>query len=306
MSKQSTVETIKSSPYILSNVGIELLNCGPTRSTGFSIASFKSGDVYTEDYSRYYYIFIVLKGKIALSCKLFNNVDIDSNRMVFVPKDSFFRINIERDSEIMSFAFTTTIIRTDKEILNYFCTHARKFKYSFHALPLCHEMQMVVDLIRDQILSKRVKTTEICEAWNALFFHTVQTFYERSKVVAFMRPLFSSSINFETFIENNYIESAGNVSYLIELSGIPAARFHSLFFEKFGMTAKTWLDQKAKTRINMMASMENMTVTDMAKVFHVSTQRFCGLCRRLFDCTPRELIEKKRQNNNSDNMKDRK
>lgn len=281
-------------PCVLSGVGVELLNCGPTRSTGFSVATLHKDEEYRDDLSRYYYIIVVLQGRINLTCKLFRNCEIEQSNMVFVPKDSFFRIIANEDSEIMAFAFTTTIIRTDKEVLNYFCTHARKFKYSFHKLKLCTDMSLVIDLIRRQLLSGKIKGTDICEAWNTLFFNTVQTFYDRAKVVAFMRPLLSTSINFRTFIENNYIESAGNVTYLIELSGIPASRFHALFGENFGMTAKSWLDNKARQRIQSMASMENVTVTDMAKVFKVSTQRFCGLCRRLFDCTPRELIGRSR------------
>lgn len=296
MGKQEAIN-LTTSPRVLNDVGVELLNCGPTRSTGFSIATFLSGDEYREELSRYYYIFVVLKGRISLSCKLFRNIEIESHNMVFVPKDSYFVIKAIEDAELMSFAFTTTIIRTDKEILTYFCTHARKFKYTFHKLKLCNDMELVTNLIRSQLMSKKIVGTDICEVWNTLFFNTIQSFYSRSKVVAFMRPLLSSSINFKTFIENNYIESQGNVSYLIELSGIPAARFHSLFFETFGMTAKTWLDSKAKYRILAMAAAENVTVTDMAKVFKVSTQRFCGLCRRLFECTPRELIARERITN---------
>lgn len=298
MSKQGTINATKS-PHVLSGSGIELLNCGPTRSTGFSLTNFLSDSEYREDSSRFYYIFVVLKGKISLSCKLYHHAKIESGDLVFVPKNSFFQIKTIEDAEILVFAFTTTIIRTDKEILNYFCTHARKFKYSFHKLKMCNEMQMVVDVIKSQLLSKKLRNCDICEAWNTLFFNTLQTFYERSEVVAFMRPLFSSSTNFKTFIENNYIESAGNVSYLIKLSGIPPARFHSLFYDKFGMTAKSWLDSKARKRIQAMAAMDDVTVTEMAKVFKVSTQRFCGLCRRLFKCTPGELIKRESEKRKS-------
>lgn len=297
MSKQKSTNTTKMTPCILYNRGIELLNCGPTLSTGFSIADFKAEELYDEVTARFNYIFVVLKGKINLSCKLFTNVTIGTRQMVFVPKDSFFKIRTIEHAEIMCFAFTTTIIRTDKEALKYFCKNARKFKNTSCVLNLCHEMQQVVDMISQQILSGKIESPNICEAWNTLFFHTVQIFYEPLKVVAFLRPLYNSAINFEFFIENNYMESAGNVSYLIELSGIPAARFHSLFAEKFGMTAKAWLDKKAKNRIQLMASSENITVSEMAKVFNVSTQRFCGLCRRLFDCTPRELIARKQLEN---------
>ena len=110
-----------------------------------------------------------------------------------------------------------------------------------------------------------------------------------------MRPLLSTSIDFKTFIENNYIQSGGNVTSLIDLSGIATSRFHSLFQENFGMTAKNWLDMKARQRILAMASTEGITVTDIAKVFKVSTQRFYGLCRRLFECSPRELIQREQK-----------
>lgn len=297
--RKQKANNITKSPYVLSGVGIELLNCGPTRSTGFSVADLRKGEEYIEECSRYYYVFVVLKGTIRLSCKLFQYKEIETDNMIFVPKDSFFKIQAQENTRVLTFAFTTTIIRTDRDILNYFCRHARKFNYNFNQLKLCDEMQMVISLIENQLLSKKMKNTEICDTWNSLFFHTIQTFYDRSKVVAFMRPLFSSSINFETFIESNYIESAGNVSYLIELSGITASRFHSLFLEKFGMTAKTWLDKKAAQRIQALAAVEGITVTDMAKVFKVSTQQFCGLCRRLFDCTPGELIIREQKNKNN-------
>lgn len=289
---------------VLSNKGFELLNKGQNRSTGFSIATFNEAETYEEKLSRFYYILIILRGKIRLSCKLYMNKEINTDTMVFVPKDSSFKLSALEDAEVMFFAFTTTIIRTDKEILNYFCTHARKFNYTFNTLGVGDEMKLVIELIRTQLLSKKIKSPEICEAWNTLVINTIQTFYHRSKVVAFMRPIFSSSIDFETFIENNYIESAGNVSYLIELSGIPPARFHSLFFEKYGMTAKTWLDEKARRRILAMAVTEHVTVTDMAKVFKVSTQRFCGLCRRLFQCTPGELIKQERGKEQQERISD--
>lgn len=279
---------------VLSDKGTELLNWGHNRSTGFSIAAFNKGETYEDDFSRFYYILIILKGKIKLSCKLYLNKIIDVDTMAFIPKDSPFKLSAVENAEVMFFAFTTTIIRTDKDVLNYFCIHARKFNYTFNTLRVESEMKLVIEVIRTQLLSKKIKNPEICEAWNTLIIHTIQTFYHRSKVVAFMRPIFSSSINFETFIENNYIESAGNVSYLIELSGITPARFHSLFFEKYGMTAKAWLDSKARHRILAMAATEHVTVTDMAKVFKVSTQRFCRLCRRLFECTPGELIQRER------------
>ena len=293
MNKSKISRTNKHST-ILSLQGVELLNCGATRSTGFSIVTLKKGEEYNDTQSQFYFIIVVLRGRIKISCKLYSHVQVPDNYMIFVPKDSYLKLQSMTDCEILFFAFSTTIIRTQKDMLQFFCKNARKFKYSSNTLMVNEEMRMVIDLISKQLLSKKIKATEICEAWNTLFFHTIQTFYDRSKVVEFMRPIFSSAINFESFIENNYIESAGNVTYLIELSGIPAARFHSLFYEKYGMTAKSWLDSKARHRILMMAAFENMTVTDMAKVFKVSTQHFCGLCRRLFGCTPSELIARER------------
>ena len=275
---------------ISSNIGIELLNCGPTRTTGFSLANFEKGQKYEDKTGQLNYILVIFSGGIKLSCKLFHNKVLDRNMMVFVPKDSTYSFDVEKDTEMMFFAFSTTIIRTDKEILNYFCVNARKFKCVFNALTISSEMKLVVEMIRSQLLSKKLKNVDVCDVWNSLFFHTVQSFYSRSEIINFLRPIFSSSIDFKMFVESNYIESAGNVTSLIQLSGIPYARFHALFYEKYGMTAKAWLDEKARNRILLMSQQEHITVTDMAKVFNVSTQRFCGFCRRLFGCTPRELI----------------
>ena len=281
---------------ISSNMGVELLNCNTNRTTGFSLANFEKGQRYEDNTDQLNFILILFSGKIKLSCKLFCNKVLDESMMVFIPKGSSFFFDVEMDSEIMFFAFTTTIIRTDKELLNYFCVNARKFKTRFTALTVTKEMKLVVEMIRSQLVSKKNRNTDICDVWNSLFFHTIQSFYSRSEIINFLRPILSSSIDFKMFVESNYIESAGNVSYMIQLSGIPYTRFHALFYEYFGMTAKAWLDEKARNRILLMSRQDHITVTDMAKVFNVSTQRFCGLCRRLFGCTPRELIAQEQTN----------
>ena len=275
---------------ISSNVGVEQISTGPTRTTGFSATTFEKGQEYEDKNAQMNYILIIFTGRCKVSCDLYNNKRIEKETMIFFPKNSFFRMVAEKETEAMLFGFSTTIVRTDKDLLNYFCVNARKFKHEVNTLYISSGMQKVLDLIHFQLLSQKMKKADICETWNSLFFHTIQSFYNRSEIVSFLHPLFSTEADFETFIESNYIESAGNVSVLIQLSGIPYARFHALFFEKYGMTAKAWLDKKARSRILLMASQDTTTVTDMAKMFNMSTQRFCAFCRRLFECTPRELL----------------
>ena len=285
---------------ISSNVGVEQFSTGPTRTTGFSATTFDKGQEYEDKNTRMNYILIIFSGRVKIFCDLYNNKKVEKATMIFFPKNTFFRMVAEKESEVMLFGFSTTIVRTDKDLLNYFCVNARKFKDEVNTLYISEEMQKVLDLIYFQLLSQKMKKADICETWNSLFFHTIQSFYTRSEIISFLHPLFSTEANFETFIESNYIESAGNVTALIQLSGIPYARFHALFFEKYGMTAKAWLDEKARNRIILMASEDNTTVTDMAKMFNMSTQRFCAFCRRLFECTPRDLLARYRDKKQSD------
>lgn len=275
---------------ISKNIGIEITKTDATRTSGFALISLTEGKIYTEKNTQLFYVILLLEGDIMYTCKSCSNRLIKGGTMIFLPKDSILAIKAITDAEMIFFGFSTPIIRNDKEILDYYCKESHKVEYTFNTLSMKECMLKVADLIRFQLQSKKLKNKNISEVWNALFFHTVQSFYTKQQIVGFFRPLFNGMADFETFIESNYISSRGNVSRLIELSGLPPTKFYKTFVEHYGITAKIWLDNKMRNKIIELASNPSVTVGNIALEFGLITPRFCTLCRRLFGKTPKEVI----------------
>ena len=230
-----------------------------------------------------------------LSCKFCSNKTMQAGTMLFIPKEYSFTIKSLQSAEFIIFGFSTTIIRNDKELLDYCCKEAQVGEYNLTTLPIKEGMEKLVDLYYFQLASKKLKNNNVCEVWNSLFFHTLQSFYSKQQIVTLLRPLFNALYDFESFIETNYISSRGNVSRLIELSGLPPTKFYKLFFERYGITAKIWLDNKMKNKILELASHPSVTVGEIALEFGLITPRFCTLCRRLFGKTPTQVISEVQQ-----------
>lgn len=280
---------------ISKNTGIEITKTDATRTSGFALVYLLSNKVYSEKNTNLFYVILLLDGELMFSCKTCSNKILKKGNMAFIPKDSILALKALQDSEFIFFGFSTAIIRNDKELLDFYCNEAHKNEYTFNTLPINTAMTKVVDLVYFQLKSKRIKNKNISEIWNSLFFHTIQAYYSKHQVVNFFRPILNGLSDFESFIENNYISSRGNVSRLIELSGMPPAKFYKLFDEHYGTTAKLWLDNKMKNKILELASNSNISVGEMALEFGLITPRFCTLCRRLFHITPKELIARVQQ-----------
>ena len=263
--------------------------------TGFADILVEKDELYKEDYTRHYIILIVRKGKVLLTCKLYHNKVIQEGTMAFIPKGGKFSLQGLSDAQLLMFAFTTTIIRSDKEMLDYFCTHASKKDYTFNTLPICSAMNDLMTLISKQIHEKRLKHSGICHVWNSYFFHIMSSYYKRDEITAFMRPIISAGADFESFIENNYLEAGGNVSRLIALSGLSVQTFKTRFKALYGMTAKQWLDMKFKGQFIHYAVDENMIPSQIAQELAVTPRQLNRFCRRIWGLTPGEATEKMRK-----------
>ena len=68
--------------------------------------------------------------------------------------------------------------------------------------------------------SKKVKIPQVCTSWNMTIFVTFTSFYKRSELLEFFRPIMSTTTDFRSFVENNFLEAEGNVSKLRKLSGL--------------------------------------------------------------------------------------
>ena len=260
--------------------------------TGFADVIINKEEVYADLNTSHYYIVMIISGEVNISCKLYRNKLIKSGTMAFIPRGSKMVIRAVADTNILQFGFTTTIIRTDMEMLEYFCTHAGKKDYTFNTLPICSALNDLLKLIGAQIHEKKLKHSGICHVWNTYFFHMMVAYYNKDEITAFMRPIISGAADFKSFIENNYLEADGNVSKLIALSGLSRMTFKTRFKASYGMTAKQWLDQRYKEQIVEHAAEKNTGPSHIAHQMLITPQRFNRLCHRLWGVTGSELIRR--------------
>ena len=260
--------------------------------TGFADIIIKRDEWYQELSTKHYFILFIKKGSILLSTKLYHNKVIKEQTMAFVSKGGKFAFRAMEDTEMIMFAFTTTIIRSDKEMLDYFCTHAGKRDYTFNTLPICKAMEDLLNLIHTQIHEKKLKNSGICHVWNTYFFHIMSSYYEKNEITAFMRPILAGGADFESFIENNYLEAGGNVSRLIALSGLSTATFNNKFFSIYGMKPKKWLDEKIKNTIIEMAQDGVVTPSLIARELELSPQRLNDLTNRFWNTSAGEVVKR--------------
>lgn len=260
--------------------------------TSFANITIKKGNVYTDHCTSHFYIVIIMSGEVTISCKLYQNRLVKTATMAFIPRNGEMHIKANCDSNILLFGFTTTIIRSDKELLEYFCTNAGKKNYTFNTLSICESMNDFLKLITAQIHDKKLKHSGICHLWNTYFFHIMIAYYKKDEITAFLRPIISGGADFKSFIENNYLEAEGNVSRLIILSGLSAITFKTRFKAIFGMTAKNWLDERMKEQILLHAAEKNMGTNQMAYTMKMLPQKLNRICHRFWGITTGEVIRR--------------
>lgn len=260
--------------------------------TGFADILIEKGEHYIDLDTKHNYIIMIMSGEVSTSCKLYHNKLIGAGNMTFIPKGSKMLLKAVEETNIIMFGFTTTIIRTDVEMLEYFCTHAGRKSYRFNTLSICDTMNDFLMLIGKLLHEKRLRHSGICHVWNTYFFHMLVAYYEKDKITAFMRPIISGAADFRSFIENNYLEARGNVSRLIILSGLSTMTFKTRFKSIYGMTAKSWLDQRLKEQILEHATERNMGTHLMAHALMMRPQQLTRVCHRFWGITAGEVIRR--------------
>lgn len=260
--------------------------------TGFADIRMKESEVYADPRTSHYCIIMIMSGEVTLSCKLYQNRPIKAGTMAFIPRGGQMRIEAHADTSLLLFAFTTTIIHTDKDLLDYFCTNAGKKDYVFNTLPICKAMADLLSLITTQLHEKKLKHSGICHVWNTYFFHIMVAYYEKDDITAFLRPIIAGGADLRSFIENNYLEAEGNVSRLIILSGLSTMTFKTRFKALYGTTAKKWLDERLKEQIMEHAAEKNMGAGRMAHLLTMRPQKLNRICHRFWGITAGEVIRR--------------
>ena len=261
--------------------------------TGVSYIPLEKGESIIKPHLAHHFVIFVLKGRIDLSCKDFRDKRISEGHMIFLSKGGFLKICAhEINSSLLFFGFDEVTVRTSETLMEFLTAHGNLKGYSHNTLPVKADMKQIVDRIVMQLRKGRMKHPIICQAWNTELFITFITYYTKTQITEFFRPIISTDINFRDFIENNYVEVDGNVEKLIKFSGMPAHVFAQRFKKEFGTTPKAWLLERLKQDLLFYASQPNATTTFVASKLKLTDVRLCQLTKKYYNCTPMELIEK--------------
>lgn len=264
--------------------------------TGVCYLPLDRGESIMKSHLSHHFVIFVLKGEIELTCKHYESEVVSHGHMSFVSKGGILQITAhETDSSLLIFGFDEISIRTSESLMDFFTTHGNKKEYVHNTLPINTDMQQIVDRIVTQVRKGRMKHPEICLAWNSELFFTFITYYTKTQVTEFFRPLVSTEISFRDFVENNYMEVAGNTEKLIRYSGMKRGAFIKTFKVEFGTTPKTWMNERFKRQMEHYAGMRKITPLVLAKKLGLTDVRLCQLTRKYYDCTPQQLITRLQQ-----------
>ena len=264
--------------------------------TGVSFLPLDKNESVIKSQLQHHFVVFVLKGQVEISCKLYDNKTVKEGNMTFLSKGGFLQITaVGKNASLLFFGFNEVTIRTSESLMDFFQIHGNQKQYIHNTLPIKASMKSIVDLIVSEVRKGKIKNAEICQAWNVELFITFITYYTKTQVTEFFRPLVSTEINFRDFIENNYVEVEGNVEKLIQYSGMTEKPFMKAFKKEFGTTPKTWMTQRFKHDIEHYCSRPNATTTFVASKLRITDVRLCQLTRKYYNCTPKELIEKSKR-----------
>ncbi len=259
--------------------------------TAVSYVPLDKGECITKSHLTHHIVMFVLKGSVEISCKHYEKEVIHKDHMTFLSKGGYMQVMaLDEDAGLLFFGFDEITIRTNQSLIDYFSIHGNKHDYEYNSLPIKPSMKQIVDRIFTELRRGKIKDSIICQAWNIELFITFVHYYTKKEVTDFFRPLVSTNIDFKDFVENNYLEVQGQVDKLIRYSGMSAHLFKKAFLREFGMMPKAWLNQRFMQDIKHFAAQPAATTTYVASKLHITDVRLCQLCRKMFACTPQQLI----------------
>lgn len=260
--------------------------------TGVCYLPLEQGESIYKSLLTNHFVIFVLKGKIDVTCKYYSGKIVSEGHMVFIAKGENLEFTAHGvNSSLLIFGFDEVTIRTSSSLMDFFTTHGNLKEYVHNTLPIKADMKQIVDRIVTQVRKGKMKSAEICIAWNMELFFTFITYYTKSQVTEFFRPLVSTEISFRDFVENNYMEVEGNVEKLIQYSGMKRGIFIKTFKQEFGTTPKEWMNERFKRHIEHFAALPKITPLILAKKLGLTKVRLCQLTRKYYNLTPGQLIE---------------
>ena len=259
--------------------------CGAT-----FVALPKGGRTYSRRSDMHHFVFC-LKGRVRIDTRHYWDEVMQEGQMAFVPGGWHLYLKALDECEVLIFSCASLYFGNDDELLDYIVRN-RERKVNF--LEMNEDMDMLVRNITSMTATKRLVIGDICEAWRVQLMITLESYYSKEDLAAFLCRAFECNVDFRTLVTNAYEDAGRSIERLAMLCGMSKGTLYNRFKAEFGMTPNDWMIEKTKKDMIQAARTTEITPAGLRYLMKMTTSQLCGFTRRHLGCTPQELIDRER------------
>lgn len=240
---------------------------------------------------------ILLKGKISISCSLYEGIPVPSRRMFYLPVGCGITISAQKVSCLV-------LVRLDHKI--HFCDSFRmeqlaacidSAKPDENILPV--PFFLPVTPILESIL-RQVKTLSDAGYNCRVYFEKkseellmmMRSCYTKEQLASFFKEIVNAESHFAYKVVHNY-HRFRMVSELAAFMGMAPDTFYRRFRKAFGKSGYKWLTQKRKQDIYHAITTDNESFKELSVRFGFSSPIvFNDYCKRHFKDTPGKIRQR--------------
>lgn len=250
----------------------------------------ESAEIITEVVPSNTIIFVV-EGVVEFSCDAHAKQVLQTNEMIFLPKQSIAQACYKQASKVLFFMFDTIICLANKQLLQSCVDLCDKTPFQFQALPM---RKPLITFTESMLQSLKMGFTSdfYFEIKHLELFHFLMHSYKKEELALFFQPIISKNIDFKSLVLDSYIQEE-TLEGIVKLSCMSKSSFRKQFKEYFGISAYQWILQQRCKKIRYLAGQPNASIKGiMSELNFDSPSHFNRFCRRHFNCTPKDLIVK--------------
>ena len=184
-----------------------------------------------------------------------------------------------------------------KEVIKVFQNYQNScsgVSYDFQPVEIRYPLSAYIDLLV-YCLQNGMSFAHLHEMKHRELFLYLRGFYTREEVVTLLLPILSANSDFRSLVYE-LLPRVQSVADMAKLAGMTYEAFERRFRREFDTTAYKWLLKQICQRIVGYLSNPEMTIKQAAlRAGFESLDRFSHFCKRHLGASPRQLIEKYRE-----------
>jgi len=236
------------------------------------------------------YLLLFLDGEFVISQNQFNKRRFSAGTMILLPKMSAFSGWGSSGAKLIALSFDTPPGSCDMFVLQSLSGICETIEYNFQAIEIRYPITPCLEVLTF-CLKSGMNCGHLHELMAKELFFLIRGFYTKKEIACLFYPIIGQDFLFKQMILENY-QKADSVEALINISNMGRSSFFTKFKIVFGMTAKCWIVKQRNRRILDEAMRPDVTVKELMVKFMFDSQvNFTHYCKQHFGCTPKQLIE---------------